>query len=76
MGAGGDFRHDAAEGGMVGDLGEHDIGEDAAGAVVVARDHGGRGLVATGLDAENDHPPNPPEIGYFAPRMSAGKIGQ
>jgi len=34
-----------------------DVGEDAAAAVGVARHHCGGGLVATGLDAEDQHVP-------------------
>ncbi len=55
MGARGDLRHHAAEGGMLADLGEHDIGQDLAAAVVAAFHHRGGGLVAGRLDAEDNH---------------------
>jgi hypothetical protein len=31
----------------------HDIGQDSASAVALALDHGGRGFIASGLDAQN-----------------------
>src|SRR5581483_7209544 len=55
MGAGSDLRHHAAEGGMIGNLREDDVGEDPAAAVRPPLDHRGRGLVAARLDAEDDH---------------------
>ena len=55
MGARGDLRHHAAEGGVLADLAEHDIGQDLAAAVLAALHHRRGGLVAGGLDAEDDH---------------------
>ena len=55
MSARGDFRHHATIGCMIGDLAEHDIGQDAGAAVGGALDHRGGGLVAGRLDAEDDH---------------------
>ncbi len=55
MGAGGDLRHHAAESRVLFDLRQHHIGEDAPAAVLGAFDHRGRGLVAGGFDAEDDH---------------------
>ena len=49
--AGCDLRHDAAVGRVIGDLGEHEIGQHFA---LAGHDRGGR-LVATRLDAEDDH---------------------
>ncbi len=69
MGAGGNLGHDAAEGGMVVDLGKHDIGEDAAGSVVGAGDHRCGGFVAAGLDAKNDRSPTAHDFRYFCARF-------
>ena len=56
MGARGDLRHDAAEGRMLLDLAEHDVGQDFRAAVLVERNDGRGGLVAARLDAEHpDH---------------------
>ena len=55
MRARGDLRHHAAEGGMLVDLREHDIGQDLARPLVGPFDHGGRGLVACRLDSEYKH---------------------
>ena len=55
MGARGDLRHHAAEGGVLGDLRQHDVGQDLARPVAGALDHGGGGLVAGRLDAEYEH---------------------
>ena len=56
MGAGGDFRHDAAEFGMFADLRQDDIGQDAAAPPSRSPlDHGGGRFVAGRFDAENDH---------------------
>ena len=55
MGAGGDFRHHAAEFGMLADLRQHDIGQNPPRAVRGPPDHGRGRLVAGRLDAENDH---------------------
>ncbi len=52
MGARRDLRHDAAIGAMLGQLGEHDVGADALAGVA---HHRRRGLVAAGLDAEDQH---------------------
>ena len=53
MGAGGEFRHDAAIGRMVRDLRQHDIRQNPARPVSIAPHHGGGGFVAGGFDAEN-----------------------
>ena len=55
MGAGGDFRHHAAEGRMLADLRQHDVGQNLAGPVLGPLDHRGGGLVAGRLDAEHHH---------------------
>ncbi len=55
VGAGGDFRHHAAECRMFGDLRKHHVGQDAALPVVGPFDQGGGGFVAGGFDAEDDH---------------------
>ena len=56
MGARRDLRHHAAEGRMLLDLAEHDVGQDLRLGAVAQFDHARRGLVATRLDAENaDH---------------------
>ncbi len=55
MGAGGDFRHHAAESRMLADLRENDIGQDAAVAFRISLHHGGSRFVAGGFDAEDDH---------------------
>ena len=47
----GDLRHHAAVGRVVGDLGEHDVGQHPA----LAGHDRGRRLVAASLDAEDDH---------------------
>ena len=39
MGAGGDLGHDAAEGGMLLDLAEHDVGQDLAAPAALAAFH-------------------------------------
>ncbi len=54
MGAGGDFRHNAAKGRMFGDLRENDVGENFAPGVraCAAAHDGGSRLVAACLDAE------------------------
>ena len=52
MGAGGDFRHDAAEGRMGGDLAGDDVGGDDRRAVHQTH-HAGGGLVAARLDAKD-----------------------
>lgn len=49
MGAGGDLRDHAAKGTMVVELGQDDIGQNAA----VVGDNGGGGFVAAGLDSQN-----------------------
>ena len=56
MGARCDFRHHAAEGRVLVGLRQHDIRQDAAAPVRIARDHRRRGLVAGRFDAEHDHP--------------------
>ena len=53
MGARGDFRHDAAEGGVFLELRADHVGDDPAATVIPALDHGGGGLVAARLDAED-----------------------
>ena len=55
MGARGDFRHYAAEFGMLADLRKNDVGQDPPMPVVGPLDQGRGGLVAGGLDAEDDH---------------------
>ena len=56
MGAGGDFGDDAAERGMLVDLRQHDVGQNAAALAVRGEfDHGGGGFVAGRFDAEDDH---------------------
>ena len=54
MAARGDLRHDPAIGRVVRALGEHEVGQHAA----LAGYQRGCGLVATGLDAEDDHGPS------------------
>jgi hypothetical protein len=53
MGARRDLGHHTAETGVLIGLRAHDIGQYPAAAVAGALDHGGRGLVAGGLDPEN-----------------------
>ena len=55
MSAGGDFRHDAAEGCVFADLRQHNIGQDATARVTGPLDQGGGGFVASSFNAENDH---------------------
>ena len=55
MGASGDLRHHAAEGGVLADLREHDIGENPALGLIGPFDHGGGGLITGRLDAEDHH---------------------
>ena len=55
MGAGGNLGDDAAVSSVVGDLGKHNIRQDAAGTVRLALDYRGCGLVAACLYAEDDH---------------------
>jgi hydroxymethylbilane synthase len=54
VGAGGDFRDDAAERGVLLDLAEYDIGQDGPGPVGGAADHRCRRFVAARLDAEHE----------------------
>jgi len=67
MRAGGDLRHDAAEGGMVGDLRQHHIGQNSATAVGAAFDDRRGGLVAAGLDAEDNSHDTALEVLRLAP---------
>ena len=53
MRAGSEFRHDAAKRCMQIELAQHHIGQDIAGAVGMAANHRGGGLVAAGLDPQN-----------------------
>ncbi len=55
MRARGDLRHDAAEGGVLGDLAHHLVREDLAAAAGGKPHDGGGGLVAGGFNAENAH---------------------
>ena len=55
MGSRGDFRNDAAIGGMRGDLAHHLVGEDFARAVGPQPHDGGCGFVAGRLNAKNAH---------------------
>ncbi len=55
MGAGRDFRHHPAEGLMLLELGQDDVGADLALAAIVALDDGGGRLVASRLDSEYKH---------------------
>ena len=55
MGAGGDFRHDAAIRRMGGDLAHRFVGEDFAGSVGAQPHHRRRRLVAGGFDPEDAH---------------------
>ena len=55
MGARGDLRHHAAEGGMLLGLRAHDIGQDPPRPVALALDHGGCGFIAGGLDSQHQH---------------------
>ena len=55
MGAGGDFRHHAAERGMLADLRKNDVRQDAALSFRIPLHHGGGGFVAGRFDAEDDH---------------------
>ena len=55
MGAGGNFGHDAAIGGMFCDLAHDLVGEDRAAAVGLKLDDGRSGLVTGGFDSQNAH---------------------
>ena len=55
MGAGGDLRYYAAESGVLADLRQHDIRQDAAAAVLHPLHHCGGGFVAGRLNAEHYH---------------------
>ena len=55
MSAGGDLGHDAAIGGVRGDLAHHLVGEDFAGAVGTQAHHRRRRLVASRLKSQNPH---------------------
>jgi hypothetical protein len=48
-----DLRHDAAIGAVFVELRQHDVGEDFAAAVLMARDDGSRRLVAASFNAED-----------------------
>ena len=50
-----DLRHDAAIGGVLGDLAQHLVRQDLAASVIAGRHDGGGGLVAGRLDAEDAH---------------------
>ena len=56
VGARSDFRHHAAECGVLRDLREHNIGQDFSRTRLGPLDHRRRGLVAGRLDAEHEHP--------------------
>ncbi len=56
MGARRDLRHHAAEGRVLVDLRQHDIGQNLARPGLEPLDHRRRGLVAGRLDAEHNHP--------------------
>ena len=58
MGAGRDFRHDAAIDGMLLRLRQDHVGQDMSASVGQALDHRGGRFVASGLDAENAHEVN------------------
>ena len=55
VGAGGDFRHHAAERGMFADLRKNNVRQNAALSVHISLHHGGGRFVAGGFDAEDDH---------------------
>ena len=55
MRAGGNFRHDAAERGMLVDLRENHVGQNAAVARLGPFDQGSARLIAGRLNAEDDH---------------------
>jgi hypothetical protein len=55
MGAGGDFRHHAAEGSVLRNLRKHDIGQNAAAAVLGPSHYGSGGLITGRFDAEDNH---------------------
>jgi hydroxymethylbilane synthase len=55
VGTGGDFRNHPAERGMLADLREDDVGQNAAVTFRISFHHGGGGFVASRFDAENDH---------------------
>ncbi len=55
MGAGGDFRHHAAECGMLSDLRQHHIRANRGAAVIVAFHHGGCRFIAGRFYAEHKH---------------------
>ena len=55
MGAGGDFRHHAAKGGVLVGLRQNDIRQNAPAPGRIALDDRGRGLVAGRFDAQHDH---------------------
>ena len=55
MRARGDLRNHAAETGVLVGLRAHDVRKDLSAAVRLALDHGRGGLVAGGLDPQNQH---------------------
>ncbi len=55
MGARRDLRHDAAIGGVLGDLAQDLVGQDLAAPVEAGRHDGGGGFVAGRFDAEDAH---------------------
>ena len=57
-----DLRHDAAEGGVLVDLREHDVGHDPPRPLREPLDHRRRGLVASRLDAEHEHLTSRPRV--------------
>jgi hydroxymethylbilane synthase len=71
MGARRDLGHDAAEGGMLAHLAQHEIGKDARRTVIATFDHGGSGLVAARFDAKYTH-----SGALLARRRAANKLGQ
>src|SRR5262249_18576726 len=60
MGARRDLRHHPAEGGVLVDLGEHDVGQNPAGPLRGPLHHRRGGLVAGRFDAEHNHPGSDP----------------
>src|SRR5262249_33718711 len=59
VGARRNLRHYPAEGGVLIDLGEHDVGQNPPGPLSEPFDHRRRGLIAGRFDAEHNHPEFP-----------------
>jgi hypothetical protein len=62
MGAGGDLRHDAAEGDMLVDLRFDLVGQDDTRAVAAPQHHSGGRFITGGLNSQHAHGPWYPEM--------------